>query len=147
MAETEHEVKRRSIIAGLRELADALEQHPELPTPYGLEVDVFWRTDDNARHDGRLTQADARGAMAALPGGWSKDGLGNYLEYKRAFGDHVAYALNLNRADVCKRVQVGVRNVPAHDEPVYEWDCSPGDDEPVTLADHTDSAIAKILGG
>lgn len=143
---TEHEAKRQGIIKGLRELADALEATPGLPTPYDVHTDLFWQLDDNASLAGRLTQDIARAAMAALPGDWSKSSpsTGSYISYDRSFGEYVTYSLNIDRADVCRRVQVGTKTVPAHDEPVYEWECGPETDVSVALAEHTAPALEAI---
>jgi len=118
--------KRRGIIQGLRDMADALQAHPELPTPYDITVSIFWQIGDDGRLGEHVRQEHARAAMAALPGGWEKqaDG-GDFISYIRAFGPDVAYQINADRAEVCRRVQVGTRNVPAHDEPVYKWECGP----------------------
>jgi hypothetical protein len=140
-----HLAKRQGIIKGLRDLADALEQKPELPTPYSVEVDLFWQIADNGGlGDDRIRPEHGRAAMAAMPGDWSKNSGDAYISYDRAFGPDVTYGINVDRAEVCRRVQVGTRNVPARDEPVYEWQCDPAEDVSMVLAEHTAPALDTL---
>lgn len=112
--------KRAQAVAGLRALA-ALLENDSVMVPFDIQVDVFW-----ADGQDRLTSEHARDAMAASPGGWSKELIGNYVVYRKDLSATVSYHLNLDREHVCRKVQTGVRHVPAteaRDEPVYDWVC------------------------
>jgi hypothetical protein len=142
-----HLARRQGIIKGLRDLADALESRPGLPTPYRVEVDLFWQIADNGNLGGRIRPEHGRAAMAAMPGDWSKRSADAFVSYNRAFGPDVTYGINVDRAKVCRKVQVGTRNVPAHDEPVYEWKCDPAEDVSMALAEHTAPALDTLARG
>jgi hypothetical protein len=113
---------REVLTARLRALADWLDASPGVPlSPYcSVQVNTFAENMD-----------DARTARASAPGGWEKDSVGNYFAYTRAFLPddsgkwEVSYALNVNKAATCERVQTGVKHVEEHDEPVFEWKCVP----------------------
>jgi hypothetical protein len=113
---------REVLTARLRALADWLDASPGVPlSPYcSVQVNTFADNMD-----------DARTARASAPGGWEKDSVGNYFAYTRAFLPddsgkwEVSYALNVNKAATCERVQTGVKHVEEHDEPVFEWKCVP----------------------
>ena len=76
---------------------------------------------------GRITRS--------LGGNWDKREIGHWLTLERSFGPHVVH-LNLNRDEVCEKVQTGTRTVLVPDpefvanapiitieEPVYGWKC------------------------
>ncbi len=116
----EHPITRWA--AGLRELADFAEAHPETFAPYmGLTCNLFPRTRENfsrqARDLGKANKVD----------------MSSYYGLQREFGPHSVQLL-INREQVCERVQTGTRTVTVPDpdvdvptveieEPVYEWQC------------------------
>lgn len=129
---------RTEYIAGLRQLADLLEQHDELPLP----------------HDGSgsalllsfLSGADPKSAFVAaarvIPGKLDKDVRGNYYDLRGTLGGPQGLQILLCafRADVCERVVTGVETVtkqvpdPAVTVPLVEvtekvetveWICRP----------------------
>lgn len=119
--------EREEFIAGLRDLADWLEERPELPGPVGGErVLVFTQDAETFR--------EYLGHMGAVEKNYSGD---DYARAIKRFGP-INYEVFTDREKVCRRVQVGTRTVaqevPVEDvetktveveEPVYEWDCSP----------------------
>lgn len=117
---------RQDIIAGIRALADFLETHPHVPTGIILNT-VF------------VTMDEARQIRKGIPG-WAKTADGSYFRYIQAFAGQAPYpdvgceVYVIKTEDTCRRVQTGTRHVDAveaHDEPVYEWDCTPDpDDDP-----------------
>ncbi len=124
---------RAGIIRAYRDLADFLEQHPQVPEPWGHMVNVF---------------ADLDGARAAthLTGAWHKDYSGDYVAYVKTFGP-LEFHLNVNRDQVCRQVQAGVKHVEAveaHDEPVFEWVC---DEPPAAGAGQVEAAGLMSAGG
>lgn len=119
--------EREEFIAGLRALADWLEERPELPAPIGGErVLVFTQDVETFREHLRH--------MGAVEKKYSGD---DYACAIKRFGP-INYEVFTDREKVCRRMQVGIRTivqeVPVEDvetktveveEPVYEWDCSP----------------------
>jgi hypothetical protein len=121
LAETAMRVaaKRLAAIDGLRQLADFLENNPSVELPYEMGGAVFVELDE------------ARAAMQAAPGGWSKDVTDNYWAYERTMPGSVKYTMYVDRANLCRKVKIGTRRieaVPEHDEPIYKWDCAPVDE-------------------
>lgn len=142
---------RAEYIAGLRQLADALEQHPELNLPFNgrtPESNIFVTTAGGG---------DPRGQVAAwarvLPGRKDKRERGEYLDLHGAFrGLHIKVIAN--REAVCEKVVIGTETVTEIvPDPVYiasapmieretereivEWVCPPSilaDAEPVGAA-------------
>lgn len=126
--------KRDEIIKGLRTLADLLEDQPDFPAPYDVELPIFYSSLPNGRLGPPIIADDARAAMAVAPGGWSKDYSDSYVTYRKDFSEVVALELILNREAVCRKVQVGVKHIEAteaRDIPVYEWVCESDELEPV----------------
>lgn len=130
-AETEEEREEREgrarLIANLRELADLLELAPELPAPYSMHATVYLSSEAAARRARRRVR------------GWRKHNTREsyYVTYEKVIGGGSEYgrgavtlSLEVSKGETCQRVQVGTRHVeavPAHEEPVYEWDCSGGE--------------------
>jgi hypothetical protein len=111
--------KRAAAIDSLRQLAGFLEANPSIELPYEMGGAVF------------VELYEARAAMQAAPGGWSKDATDNYWAYERTMPGNVKYTMYVNRADICRKVKIGtmhVEAVPEHDEPIYKWDCAPVDE-------------------
>lgn len=108
--------KREGLITGLRELADWLEANPEVKTPHFSDFNI-WSID----REQFIKQAH-------LIGSGEKRQAYGYLMIEKRFGA-LTFALNIQQASVCTRIQVGERDVPAraavaaHTEPIYEWEC------------------------
>ena len=108
---------REEYITGLRDIADFFEARPDLPVPhYGESIYIWEKSLTNARE--RALQ------MAPCEKHYVGD---SYYQLAKEFGPHKV-VVSWNRDDICERVQVGTKHVPAytveaHDEPVYEWDC------------------------
>ena len=123
---------REAYIAGLRAVADFIDQHPELPTPWGPAVNVFVSTRE------QLVQT------ARLPGvSWEKGANGGYFYLKRAFGHGISYEVNVAREQVCKKVLTGTRFVPAQaarQEEIFEWECAES-----LLADGSEPALEAAI--
>ena len=117
--------------AGLREIADFLEAHPEidLPEPQLCNYALF----DKA--------IAARTAIAMADGGRvEKQWAESIFTLSRKFGP-VELKYHGQRSNICEQVIVGKKKVeeqfvpfrpaveahvvPAHEEPIYEWRCSP----------------------
>jgi hypothetical protein len=113
--------------AALRMLADDIE-HDRVPAPFDVKSDVWWLTGDDGHLGERVTPVDARLSMDLTPGGWSKSMSDAYVSYVKNYGGNVQLDINIERAQVCRKVEVGTRTVPAteaHEVPVYEWECDP----------------------
>ncbi len=120
---TEQErIERESKIAGLRQLADFLESNPTAPMPYISDFSVYL-----------YEKADLIGLTKGL-GKFDKKYSEWYLSLVKEFGP-IKYQLHIGREQICEKKQVGVKKVPAqkrqiikaqkaHEEPIYEWQCS-----------------------
>lgn len=105
---------RAEVVKGLRDFADWLESNEQVPVPWEIRGQHF------------LSIEEVRAGMH-LTGPWEKRFIGSYAEYSRAFGGNVALEFNVEREQVCRKVQVGTKHIPAteaRDEPVYEWQCT-----------------------
>jgi hypothetical protein len=111
--------QRRAFVAGLREMADFIDAHPNLPTPYGSAQNTFVNT------------KEALAVIAREPGvRWEKSASDGYFYLKVSFAGGHAYEVNLERAQVCRKVVTGTRIEPARPEQeveTYIWEC----DEPL----------------
>lgn len=130
--ELRRERERSERIAGLRALADLLEQHPELPLP-GRDLRAYSMGEDE--------RATLAAVARALPGRVTKDTTGLEGElfqvYATLGGEEggVIYGGVAYRESVCERRQVGTKVVEREEPtetrtvretvPVYEWDCDP----------------------
>lgn len=128
--------KRAAYVAGLRQLADALDAHPEIPLPwYGAEsrspvIIGFHGADEDVRK--RMAAA-----VRAMPSCWSKDPDEKWLNLNgQLAGLHVQ--LYASRDAVCTRRVVGTEEREVEEEvrpaetrkvrkqvDVVEWDCGP----------------------
>lgn len=124
--------KTEKLIAGLRELADFIEERPELFDRQGLAFGtayVFTYT------------ADEFAECVRLLGKGQKEANDAYFNVTRRFGP-IELQVTANRSAVCEKVQTGTKVVKARDpqlvheaikdipqveteEPVYEWKCPP----------------------
>jgi len=110
---------------GLRELADWIEEHPEMPRP-GPTLNVY-----------ELNSRDEAVACLKALGSCKKEYTENNFYLSREFGP-IKLAFMFYRTAVCKRRVVGVKEVgtavvpariipeeiiPAHTEEIVEWDC------------------------
>ena len=115
-----------ALIAGLRELADHLEQEPELAlhlATYGPDRFLVY-TDDADRF---------RTLASALGGDREKNATDSYMTVTRRFGPGIEVLVYTDRSTVCARRVVGTETVEVPDpdapkvtieRPVYEWDCA-----------------------
>lgn len=115
-------------IQGLREMADWLEAHPELPETYFGATGVFVTYNRNQKADL---------AVVALAMGESvKDYTDSSFMLAKKFMGGITITYCTAREIVCERVLVRTQTVPAHvipaqpetlvperEEPVYEWRC------------------------
>jgi hypothetical protein len=115
---------RSALIQGLRDLADALEQHPGIPEPAPVGVNIF--LNDNAT----LQMAAIR---RAIGGTWEKQATDQFFWIRKRFGP-VSLEVNAYRDQVCTRVVVGTETVEVPDpaapkvtveREIVRWDCSP----------------------
>ena len=103
---------RAQTIQDMRTLLDFVEAHPDIPMPYFGQVDAF------AGKENLRTIAKAMSPA-------TKKSEGDFFMLTRRFGS-VNLEVNFPRDEVCERVEVGKKVVPAvpkHEEPLYEWKC------------------------
>lgn len=141
---------RGEYIAGLRALADALEQNADVPTPdYGDSWSPIRWVIANEQPDEQ--KAVAQRIVRGLGGTWDKSGRDEFFVFTSKLRGLYVDVL-ARREAVCRRVVTGTRDVvervPAPDAPMVEvtktvedveWVCEP------LLADHTAKAIDRIL--
>lgn len=118
--EQQRQAGKQAFIDGLREMADYLETSElDLDFVYrsGLNIDVFTWNEDTFKEQSRML------------GGFREKVLeGSYANTRRRFGPH-KIDVTISREQICERVQVGVKTVPAQEEqpertePEYEWRC------------------------
>lgn len=116
--------QRNAVIQGLRELADFLALHPDVPCDsYGVSMQVYGLNKDD------LVRAVRAGGVE-----WRKLHFGSYFELRATFSGEVSIGLNTDREQVCEKRVVGQETVevPDPDAPkvtvtrdVIEWDCTP----------------------
>jgi hypothetical protein len=111
--------ERAAYVQGLRELADFVEAHPDLPVPFSGSHNVFL-----------ADKADVVALARAAGGRWEKGADPNYFYLKVRFAGGHTYDLNVDRERICRKVVTGTRTVPAtpaHDVEEFHWIC----DEPL----------------
>lgn len=110
---------RQSRIAGLRQLADFLDQHPDLPVPYVGNANAFVDSRTDLARIARVAGVK-----------WQKGGATDYFFLRVAFDGDVAYDVNVSREQVCRKVVTGTRiepAQPAREVEEFHWVC----DEPL----------------
>ena len=107
---------RDELIAGLREAANFLEQHQDVPTPVcGCQLDAF------------VTSRETLRAVSRVASTWKKKYLDHWFVLSREFRGGVAVHINANRSVVCRRVVVGSHVEPERVIEDVRWEC----DEPL----------------
>jgi hypothetical protein len=108
---------RAGKIQALRELADFLEAHENIPMPYLRKQYAF--------------PADKEAMVEAIKGTgpWVKRYDSANFHAVKSFGP-IELDLCISREQACVRKVVGLKHVeevvtPAHDEEVVEWECDP----------------------
>lgn len=127
----QQEENRPKFIAGLRQLADAFEAHPELLVPDWKQDITVWISKDSENPD--YVKEEYKKFIKAL-GGTAKDSSDWTFELNWAYG-----LLNLrlctDRDNVCEKVVTGTKIIPASEsyiveaqpertEELYEWRCT-----------------------
>lgn len=109
--------KRRSaFVQGLRDMADFLEQHPNVDHPKNDTMNVFVSTREDIVRN-------ARGSS------WEKIYNDTWFYLRKEFGEDLIFEINCARATICRQVEIGEKIVPAQPaqpervEKVYEWIC------------------------
>ncbi len=108
--------ERAAYIDGLRQIADFLEQHPNVPEPSSPIINVFVQSKNSFQR------------AIKKSGPWEKRTDGSYVYCRKCFGPHV-FNVNLNHSMICERVVTGKRTVPRqeaieeYEEEITEWRC------------------------
>lgn len=125
--------ERAAYVAGLRQLADILDAHPEVPLPYDGD------SDEITFHflSGEDPRAEMAAAARALPCTWRKDASDDYFDLFGALAG-LKVRLVAFRAQVCTRRVTGteereveeivtpaVKQVVRKQVEVVEWTCHP----------------------
>lgn len=112
--------RRRACVNGLRQMATFIEEHPELPVPLGVGLNVF------VSDKGQLAEVARVGGVK-----WEKCANGDFFYIKANFEGEHSYEVNISRKEICRRVVTGTRVEPAQPErevEIVEWVCN---DEPL----------------
>ena len=110
-------MERQPFIQSLRDLADWLDAHPDVPTPDSVQLHTLVRTKDELR------------AVAKASPAWAKLYFGEYMALRHTVGT-IEYDINIARSEVCRKVVTGTKVVPAQPETTvedFEWVC----DDPI----------------
>jgi hypothetical protein len=105
--------RRLAYTQGLRDLADFLDTHPDVPEPKYTVFNVF-------------VYDKAALATAARAARWEKVYNGEWFSLRQTFGEDVSLDINVQRSLVCTRIVTGTRVVPAKAEEIVEeveWVC------------------------
>lgn len=105
--------RRVRLIAGLRDLAAFLEQHPTVEAPRYNILNVFVNSRDEL-------------ATAARGASWEKVYNENWFSLRKTFCEDLALEINAGRETVCRKVVKGTRTIPAQPEREVEdveWIC------------------------
>lgn len=117
---------RDAYIAGLREMADALENEPGIPTDNGVDIVHYCWTKDNFQ-----------AAVKRLGGTRTKEPRYGYMNVVRRFGPH-SIRVNGEQNAVCTKTVVGTEEVTKNEREgedlrpmvevtktvdIVEWDC------------------------
>lgn len=125
--------EQEQLVAGLRALADFIEDNIELPAPNITIGNRIHKWDDKTyERDDAATKAEMA-RLARLTKPVEKVYL-DYGDFKlvKTFSPPVKLTYVCSREAVCTRVQTGTRQVEEYitvktghtvDEPVYEWEC------------------------
>jgi hypothetical protein len=125
--EMTHEQKRLDFISGLRQLAQVFESNPDMPIPGWSQEITIWpdKLEDS--------KADAKKLLEVLGGTEKK--YDNLFELSWNFGQMLKLRFLTYRENICERVVVGKKVIPAQEERVIpateeyvedivEWKCS-----------------------
>ena len=105
--------RRAAYIDGLRQIADWLEQHPDVPLPYLGFAGSTKLQAQNVPAVPIYVWDDQRQRMAAIAramGGAEKDAAGDRFRLTRHFAG-IAVVASAERDQVCERIVVGTREV------------------------------------
>jgi|SRR3990172_427198 len=115
--------RRITFIAGLRALADWLEQRTDIPVPNSQQFDVF------------VPDKVVLGQIARV-GRWTKRFSGEWFALEQQFSGDITFHINIVREQICRRVVVGQDTIPAQAERIVdrtEWIC----DDPVLVGEES----------
>ena len=105
--------QRAETIAGLRQLATFLENHPAVPMPVCYGLNAF-----------ATTKAEL--VAAARVTGWTKTYRDTWFALSREFPGGVTLDVNIERETICRKVVTGRRTIPAppaREVEDYHWEC------------------------
>lgn len=116
---TASETERRDYVQGLRELADFIEAHLDVPRPWPSAQNAF------------IADKTGLAAIAKACGGrWEKNVTSEFFFIRKSFSGGHAYEVNVSRERVCRKVSTGTRiepAKPAEEVETFQWVC----DEPL----------------
>lgn len=127
-----------ALSTGLREAADLLDQHPDLPQTYitvgSWGVTVSWQLTIEYPDDLPAQKAELARIVRTIGGKWDKAQFGDTFHFRRTYG-LLKLDAYVDRPAVCERVVTGTTTVtipakaaePERTETVetVEWRCQP----------------------
>ena len=111
--------RRTAFVRGLRQMADFLEAHDDLPIPHYEQYLNVW-----------VYKKEEMAELVKGKGKWEKKAENTYMLFRKQFGPF-CYDISIQRDKVCERVVVGTEVVPARPyQPErivdkVEWKCAP----------------------
>lgn len=124
---------REDLVQGLRDLADFIEENPEVPVGEYASVSLYeYVYDEYEEYDYETVTKTAMQQMkelARLLKPCKKDYAGSQFTLQKDFGEHVTLEFATNRANVCERKVVEKIEHPASireawTEEKVEWVCN-----------------------
>jgi hypothetical protein len=125
---------RDNLVAGLRELADWIEENghrlPVREIEFKADTWVFDDWKDYNNPDKYLRPArEKMQQIARVLGRADKELMSDWFSLKKKFGDFVMLEFTSNRKVVCRKVVKGTRTIPEqvipeHEEEIVEWECN-----------------------
>lgn len=120
--------EREDFIQALRDLADFFEQHPDVPAPRWQQSISLFASYANPKAD--------MAAVARAMGSAAKNYSDELVTLRKPFGEWLELTMHANRDEVCERVVVGTKIIPAEPkriipaqpartEDIVEWHCTP----------------------
>jgi hypothetical protein len=118
--------RRLAFIKGLRDFAAFLEDNSSVEPPVWNTLTTFVDTKEELATQARAVRS------------WQKDYNGDWMNLRQVFSEDLQFDVSIRRGEVCRKVQTGVKVLPATPEqvipaqperevPVEEWIC----DEPI----------------
>jgi len=121
---------QKALVTGLREAADFIESHIELPIDSEFKLTTYLYNTSMSTYPYSVIEDSAAQKLRVATKAFGKADKvwsGNYLDVQRKFGP-ITLEFTINKQHVCERIVTGTTEVPelivpAHAEETVEWRC------------------------